>query len=60
MSHGTHVGWLRLVGSFKLQVSFAKSSVLWGSFAKETYNLKEPTSRSHPIGNSDDRVGEVR
>ena len=25
------------------------SSILWGSFAKETYNFKEPTSGSHPI-----------
>jgi len=25
------------------------SSLLQGSFAKETYNLKEPTNRSHPI-----------
>ena len=25
------------------------SSLLWGSFAKETYNFKEPTNRSHPI-----------
>ena len=25
------------------------SSLLLGSFAKETYNFKEPTSRSHPI-----------
>jgi len=25
------------------------SSVLYGSFAKETYNFKEPTDRSHPI-----------
>jgi len=25
------------------------SSLLWGSFAKETYDLKEPTNRSHPI-----------
>ena len=25
------------------------SSRLWVSFAKETYNLKEPTNRSHPI-----------
>jgi len=24
-------------------------SLLQGSFAKETYNLKEPTNRSHPI-----------
>ena len=48
--------WLRLVGSLKLQVSFAEYrlvcrilSLLSGSFAKETYNLKEPTNRSHPI-----------
>jgi len=25
------------------------SSLLYGSFSKETYNFKEPTSRSHPI-----------
>ena len=25
------------------------SSLLWGSFAKETYNFKEPTNQSHPI-----------
>jgi len=25
------------------------SSLLSGSFAKETYNFKEPTNRSHPI-----------
>jgi len=25
------------------------SSPLWGSFAKDTYNFKEPTHRSHPI-----------
>ena len=24
-------------------------SLLWVSFAKETYHLKEPTNRSHPI-----------
>ena len=34
------MGWLRLVGSFKLQVSFAEyGSLLQGSFAKETYNF---------------------
>ena len=26
------------------------SSVFWGSFAKETYNFKEPTNGRHPIG----------
>jgi len=25
------------------------SSLVWGSFAKETYDLKEPSNRSHPI-----------
>ena len=25
------------------------SSLLYGSFAKETYDFKEPTNRSHPI-----------
>jgi len=89
MGHDTHMWWLRLVGSLKLYVSFAKkpykrdnilqkrpeiygswhtygvatisgllqiiglfcriSSLLCGSFAKETYYFKEPTSRSHPI-----------
>ena len=24
-------------------------SLLYGSFAKKTYNFKEPTNRSHPI-----------
>ena len=24
-------------------------SLLWGSFAKETYNFIDPTNRSHPI-----------
>jgi len=31
------MGWLRLVGSLKLYS------------AKETYNFKEPTNRSHPV-----------
>ena len=47
------VGWLRLVGSLKLQVSFRIYSVLQGSFAKETYNFKKSTTRSHPIGGKD-------
>jgi len=92
MCDTTSMGWLRLVGSLKLQVSFAEyrlfymallqkrpiilrslqviatpylhatwlviftrdyicriSSLLYGSFAKETYHFKEPTNRSHPI-----------
>jgi hypothetical protein len=32
------------------------SSLLQGSFAKETYHFKEPTNRRHPIGHS----GKVR
>jgi len=49
------MGCLRLVGSLKLYVSFAEYSLFCGallqkrSFAKETYNFKEPTNRSHPI-----------
>ena len=45
---GVCMGWLRLVRSLKLQVSFAEYSFLQGSFAKETYNFKEPTNISHP------------
>ena len=44
------VGWLRWLGSSKSQVLCRISSLLQGSFAKETYNFKEPTNRSHPIG----------
>jgi len=45
------MGWLRLVvGSIKLQVSFAEYSLVYRAlFAKETYNFIDPTSRSHPI-----------
>ena len=34
---------LRIIGLF-----CRISSFLWNSFAKETYNFKEPTNRSHP------------
>ena len=44
------MGWLRWVGSLKLQNSFCKRALLKRVYsAKETYNLKEPTNRSHPI-----------
>jgi len=49
------MGWLRLVGSIELYVSFAKEPckkdyILRRLYsAKETYNFKEPTNRSHPI-----------
>jgi len=41
--------WLPLVGSLKLQVSFAEYSLFYKALAKETNNFKEPTNRSHPI-----------
>ena len=45
-----YLSFLRILSSLKLQVSFAQYRLfLQGSFAKETYNFKEPTSRSHPI-----------
>jgi len=44
------MGWLRLVSSFKLQVSFAKDPYRRDDILqKETYHFKEPTDRSHPI-----------
>jgi len=45
------VGWLRLVGSLKLQVSFAEYILFYRALLqKETYNFKERAHRSHPIG----------
>jgi len=41
--------WLRLVGSIKLKVSFAKEPYKRDTSAKETYNLIDPTDRSHPM-----------
>jgi len=43
------MAWLRLVGSLKLYVSFAKEPYKREYSAKETYNFKEPTKRSHPV-----------
>ena len=46
-----HMWWLQLVGSIKLQVSFAEHRlfcrVLLQIFAKETYDLIDPTDQSH-------------
>ena len=40
------------VASIQITGLFCRiQSLLQGSFAKETYNLKEPTNRSHPICN---------
>ena len=42
------IRWLRLVGSFKLQVSFAKEPYKRDCILqRQTYNFKEPTKRSH-------------
>jgi len=35
-------------------------SLLYGSFAKETYNIKEPTNLSHPIHTQSIRMVHVR
>jgi len=42
--------WLRLVGSFKFYVFFAKEPYKREDrySAKEAYIFKEPTNRSHP------------
>jgi len=48
MSHKA-MGWLRLAGSIKLQVSFAEYSLFYRALLqKKTYNSKEPTNCSHP------------
>ena len=39
---------LKIIGLF-----CRRSSLLQGSFGKETYNFKEPSNRSHPITTSD-------
>jgi hypothetical protein len=46
------MGLLRLVGFFKLYVSFAKEPYKRDYILqKRPYNFKEPTNRSHPISN---------
>ena len=50
------MGWLRLVGSIKLQVSFAEYCLFYRAFAKETYNLIDPTDQSQPIAISEETV----
>jgi len=46
------MGWLRLVGSYKLYVSFAKEPCKRRYSAKEADDFKGPTNRSHPIAMS--------
>jgi len=51
------IGWLRLVGSLKLQVSSAKEPHKRDLYsAKATCNFKKPTNRSHPISLSSTTV----
>ena len=46
----TPMGWLWLVASIKLQVSFAKEPYKTRRYsAKETYHLIDPTDRSHAV-----------
>jgi len=44
-----NMGWLRLVGSLKLQVSFAKEPYKRDYILQKRHDFKEPTNRSHPI-----------
>ena len=43
------MGWLRSVGSKIIGLFCRISSLLYGSFAKETYTLIDPINQSHPI-----------
>jgi len=50
VASGLDMGWLRLVGSFKIYVFFAKKPYKTDLYsAKKTYNFKDPTNHSHPI-----------
>ena len=49
ISKYVYMGWLRLVGSLKLQVSLAGYSRFYRTLLRKTYNFKENTNRSHPI-----------
>jgi len=47
---GVCYGVATITRLLKIIVLFCRiASLLWGSFAKETYDFKEPTNRSHPI-----------
>ena len=49
----THYGVATMSRLLKILDLFCrKSSLLSGSFAQETYHLKEPTNRSHPTEKS--------
>jgi len=47
------MGWLPLVASLKLYVSFAEYCFLCRSLLHKRHILKEPTIRSHPLYNMD-------
>jgi len=46
------MGWLRLVGSLKLFVSFAEYCLFYRALLKKRHNSNEPTNRSHPVQGS--------
>jgi len=53
--------WLRLVGSLKIEVSFAKEPCKKRRYsAKETCNLMEPTTCSHPIATKREKIVEMQ
>jgi len=43
------MGWLRLVGSLQLYVSFAKKPYKRDDILQKGRRIKEPANRSHPI-----------
>ena len=46
-----HMGWLQLVGSIKLWVSFAEYSLFHRSLLQKRPVIQSTSSRSHPIVN---------
>ena len=49
-SNGLRYGVATISRLHKIVGLFCRiQSLLWGYFAKETYHLKEPTNRRHPI-----------
>jgi len=48
-SHHNMGGWLELIGSLKLQVSFAEYHLFYRALLQKRSIILEPTNRSHPI-----------
>jgi len=45
----SHMGWLRLVGSLKLLLSFPEYRLFYRALLQKRHNCEEPTNRSHLI-----------